>query len=93
MEETNSTDEKNNIVKNLNGENQISIDDIEPMSNNSKMLAKNCGPYAPLQRLPFNPQGYADDSIVSTGYDDLPMDSVSRGDWTDSSVGYKFGRA
>lgn len=72
-------------------------EDVEPMKNNSssksQMLAKDCGPYAPLQRLPFNPQGYADDSIVSTGYDDLPMDSVSRGDWTDSSIGYKFGRA
>lgn len=89
----------NPFVEEVEGRNVISIDDIEPMVNsqdnkmNSQTLAKNCGPYAPLQRLPFNPQGYADDSIVSTGYDDLPMDSVSRGDWTDSSVGYKFGRA
>jgi len=67
--------------------------EVKQVKNKSKMLAKNCGPYAPLQRLPFNPHGYADDSIINTGYDVLPMDSVSRGDWTDSSVGYKFGKA
>jgi len=55
----------------------------------------NCGRYAPLQRLPFNPQGYRpDESLLSSGAPDvLPDDSRYNGEYTDSGVAYEFDMA
>ena len=56
---------------------------------------QNCGPYAPLQRLPFNPQGYrSDESVLGSGAPDvLPHDSLANGEYTTSGVGYEFNMA
>jgi len=62
---------------------------------NDVQSAANCGRYAPIQRLPFNPQGYRpDDSVLDSGApDQLPDDSVANGPYTDSGIGYQFNMA
>jgi len=61
----------------------------------AKKTRQNCGPYAPLQRLPFNPQGYRpDESVLSSGAPDaLPNDSLANGEYTTSGVAYEFNMA
>lgn len=83
-------------------EGQAEYEDTEPFANKRKEMdeseeiqrPENCGPYAPLQRLPFNPQGFDDPSIDNNSYtNDLPEASMARGDYTDSPVGYAFNMA
>jgi len=72
-----------------------SEDKMESFDVNTMQSGDNCGPYANLQRLPFNPQGYQpDESALGAGApDQLPMDSLANGPYTDSGVGYEFNMA
>lgn len=67
-------------------------DQMESFDVNTMQSGDNCGPYANLQRLPFNPQGFRpNDSALGSGAPDaLPMDSLANGPYTDSGVGYEF---
>jgi len=56
---------------------------------------ENCGPYAPIQRLPFNPQGYRpDETVMGSGVPDvLPQGPLENGPYTQSGVAYEFDMA
>ena len=55
----------------------------------------NCGSYAPLQSLPYNPQGYRpDESVMDSGAPDkIAQSSVGPTEYTTSGVGYEFDMA
>lgn len=56
---------------------------------------KNCGPYAPIQRLPFNPQGFRpNESVMAYGWPDkIASDSAGPSEYTTSGNGYDFDMA
>jgi len=71
------------------------VEKKEKFSNKKQSKRGDCGPYAPLMRLPFNPQGYRpDESVLSSGAPDvLPPNSRGNGEYTDSGVAYEFDMA
>ena len=67
----------------------------EKFTNRTVNSRENCGPYAPLQRLPFNPQGYMDNTglMGACAPDDLPEDDDMDGVYSLSGIGYNFNMA
>ena len=67
----------------------------EKFTNRTVNSRENCGPYAPLQRLPFNPQGYMDNTglMGACAPDDLPEDDDMDGVYALSGIGYNFNMA
>ena len=73
-----------------------SADVLESMGNMIDAESpENCGPYAPVRRLPFNPVAFRpDESALGSGVPDkLPQHPLEDGPFTQSGVAYDFNMA